>query len=73
MEQQKDKLDLEIEMKDVDGEGVSKRHIEEMNIYISRASGKQGNNIKQVTREDCQSKSSGAFHYNMWKPQELQS
>jgi hypothetical protein len=42
-----------------------------MNIYISRASGKKGNNMKQVTRVDFKRKSSGALQHKMWKPREL--
>jgi hypothetical protein len=74
MYQPKDRLDIEIELIRMLMVKMSqRRHAEERNIYINRASGKQGNNMKQVTREDFQRKSSGALQHKMWKPGELQS
>jgi len=45
-----------------------RRHAEERKIYINRASEETRSSRRQVTREDFQSKASGASQHKKWKP-----
>ena len=71
MYQPKDRMDMEIEELSMLMVKMSqRRHEEGMKIYISRAN-KQKNNRRQMTKEYCRIKSSGALQHKVWKPGEL--
>ena len=47
-----------------------RRHGKRMNICISKAN-RQNGDRKQMTKEECEIKGSGALQHKIWKPGEL--